>query len=134
MTGLDTPGGGYNGAYGINNRGQVAGFIQTGPYQFHAALWTTAPPSPDEQIEALREHIARLVAAGVLNEGQGNALLSKLENALKQLDIAHPQPVCNLLSAFRNQVKALLYARVLPVEEAQLLIDAVEAIQSQICR
>jgi probable HAF family extracellular repeat protein len=135
MTDLGTLGGSYSLAFGINDLGQVVGYIQTASGEEHASLWTVSSPpaSPKEQIDAIIEHIARLVETGVLNKGQGNALQIKLENTLRQLDKVNPEAACNLLQAFTNQVQSLVDGEILPFDEGQLLIDEASAVKIQIC-
>jgi ribosomal protein S20 len=90
-------------------------------------------PSPEEQIQDIIEHVDELVDEGVLNKGQGNALQSKLENALRQLERGNQQAACNLLQAFINQVQSLVEEEILPLEQGQLLMDGANVIRNQIC-
>jgi ABC-type transporter Mla subunit MlaD len=78
-----------------------------------------------EDIEALRD-------AGILNKGQANALIVKLETAIKNLDKGKANTALNELNAFINQVYAFVSAGTLTPEEAQHLIDAANAISDQI--
>jgi len=64
-----------------------------------------------------------LVAAGLLNRGNGNALVSKLRNALKRLDKGNEKAAVNQINAFINQVRAFINSGKLPEEEGQILID-----------
>jgi len=136
MTDLGTLGGLNSYSFGINNLAQVVGFSETSTGEEHATLWTVASPpaSPEEQIEVIIERIAGLVDEGVLNKGQGNALISKLENILWQLDKGNLHPVCNLLQAFTNQVQSLIDEGELPPAEGQPLIDEANAVRSQTCQ
>jgi hypothetical protein len=79
--------------------------------------------TPREQIEALIDKVEALVTSGVLNQGQGNALIAKLEAAIQQLDHGNVNTAVNQLQAFINQVNGLMQAGVLPPAEGQPLLD-----------
>ena len=64
---------------------------------------------------------------GVLNNGNANALTSKLENALTSLDKGNLTPGVNQLNAFGNQVEALRNSGTLTDEQADDLIEKVDA-------
>lgn len=68
--------------------------------------------------------VETLVNDSTLNSGQGNALIGKLEAAIKQLDKGKPGPAINQIESFINQVEALVKASVLPAADGQDLIDA----------
>jgi pullulanase/glycogen debranching enzyme len=87
---------------------------------------------PATRIGFLIEDILELVAEGVLNEGQGNSLIVKLEDALKNLDKGKPKVAVNRLNAFINEVTSLIDEGVLSPEEGQPLIDEAAAIIWQI--
>ena len=82
--------------------------------------------------KSLTPVIEGLVSSGVLNQGQGNALLQKLEVAQRQLDRGNVNAAVNQLVAFINQVSALINAGVLTPEEGQPLIDTANAIINQL--
>jgi uncharacterized repeat protein (TIGR03803 family) len=67
--------------------------------------------------------IEDLVAAGLLNKGQGNSFISKLEAALQQLAKGNVTAALNQLQAFVNEVTAYIDSGKLPPEEGQPLID-----------
>ena len=69
-----------------------------------------------------------LVESGVLNQGQGIALIAKLDAALAQLDKGNEIAAMNQLQAFTNQVNAFINAGILSPAEGQPLIDAAQAI------
>jgi len=77
----------------------------------------------EDQIENLMARVEDLVAAGLLNRGNGNALVSKLRNALKRLDKGNEKAAVNQINAFINQVRAFINSGKLPEEEGQILID-----------
>jgi len=83
-----------------------------------------APP-PEQRIAFLQHHVARLVANGVLNRGQGNALAVKLQGAVEKLAAGETEPAMNKLGGFINQVEAFRAAGMLSEEEsASLLVIA----------
>jgi len=55
--------------------------------------------SPEEQGDLLIDDIEDLVADGVLNAGQGNALISKLENIIAKIDRGQIRAAINQLGA-----------------------------------
>src|SRR3989442_3775590 len=80
---------------------------------------------PDQRIVLLRHHVMRLMANGVLNDGQGNALVVKLEGVLEKLAGGKTEPAMNKLGAFINQVEALRDAGILSEgQSASLLVIA----------
>ena len=88
--------------------------------------------SPQEMMRSLIDEVEALVAGGSLNQGQGNALIVKLNNAIKKLDDGKANTALNNLNAFSNQVQAFINSGVLTPDEGQSLLEAVEAISDQI--
>jgi FIMAH domain-containing protein len=69
-----------------------------------------------------------LLASGTLNEGQANALISKLQSAIAALQNGHENAAQNKLNAFKNQVMAMVNAGTLSAAAGQALIDEADAI------
>jgi hypothetical protein len=88
--------------------------------------------APQEMLRSLIDKVEALVEAGSLNHGQGNALIVKLEAAIKDLDKGKPGTALNVLDAFSNQVTDFVAEGVLTPDEGQDLLDAVHAIMHQI--
>ncbi len=88
--------------------------------------------TPQEMIRSLIMEIEALREAGVLNDGQANSLITKLENAIINLDKGKSKTALNNLNAFMNEVQSLVDEGVLTPEEGQSLIAAAEAISYQI--
>jgi hypothetical protein len=83
--------------------------------------------TPREGTEGLIDQVYALIP-GTLNDGQGNALIAKLEVALQQLDRGNVATAINQLEAFVNQVNALIGGGTLPATEGKSLIDAANMI------
>lgn len=81
-----------------------------------------------ERTALLVDQINRLVATGVLNRGQGNALVAKLQAVIDQLTLGNVSTAINQLQAFINQVNAYVNAAVLSLSEAQPLLNTAQAI------
>jgi hypothetical protein len=84
--------------------------------------------NPEGGIEDLIEEIERLIDDGLLNGGQGNALIAKLEAALEKLLDGKPETAVNQVGAFRNPVEAFIQSGELTPEERQPILDAVDAV------
>jgi predicted extracellular nuclease len=76
------------------------------------------------EIYELIDDVQMLVDDGVLNDGQGNALTSKLENVLEKLAKGHTNAAANQLGAFINQVEDFVDDGILTVEQGDQLISA----------
>lgn len=137
MTDLGTLGGNYSNSVEINEQGQVVGWSDTASTdtasgERHAVIWTTRL-APDDQIRALISDVAGLVDEGLLNKGRGNALIQKLENALRMLDQEKPPTACRQLEAFVNQVEAYTRMGVLPDDVGAELINVANTVIGQLC-
>jgi hypothetical protein len=69
-----------------------------------------------------------LNASGALNDGQANALISKLQSAMAALQNGNTTPARNKLKAFINQVTTLVADGVLSAADGQALVDEANAI------
>lgn len=79
--------------------------------------------TPAQGIPNIIDAIDALNVAGVLNDGQTNALVKKLEHAIRSLTLRPDQPTaCNQLQAFVNQVNAFLHAGILTPAQADTLL------------
>ncbi|MCL4264796.1 MAG: hypothetical protein KJ069_16355 [Anaerolineae bacterium] len=77
-----------------------------------------------QAVESSIDNVQELVNAGVLNQGQGNALLNRLEDVIDKLNQGQTNVAINRLQAFINQVNGLMNAGVLSSAEGLPLIDA----------
>jgi hypothetical protein len=73
-----------------------------------------------------------LLADGILNAGQANALITKLEGANEKLIQDQPNVAINRLEAFIYQVNSLVGDGVLPPETGQSLVIQAESVIWQI--
>ena len=79
----------------------------------------------EAEVQDLIEDVLMLVEAGALNEGQGNALVSKLENVLSKLDKGQEEAAANQLGAFVNQVEDFVAEGILTSEQGAQLTTPV---------
>ncbi len=82
----------------------------------------------EQQINELIAMVQALVDDGTLNGGQGNALISKLENVLDKLAHGNTNAAANQLGAFINQVEDFIYEGVLTAEQGDPLIKVATAL------
>jgi len=78
----------------------------------------------EAEIYELIDDVQMLMDNGVLNDGQGNALISKLENVLEKLEKGHTSAAANQLGAFINQVEDFVYEGILTTNQGDMLIKA----------
>ena len=86
--------------------------------------------SASEQIDLLIDDVEELIAAGVLNRGQGNALLSKLWNIRRKIARGKINAALGQLGAFVNQVEGFVRAGILTEEQGAVLIAAAQDIEA----
>ena len=80
----------------------------------------------------LTDVVDAYVAYGVLIEGQGTSLTSKLDLAATMIEQGKYIPASKQLDSFIQEVEALIAAQILSMEEGQRLIDLAEEIKNQI--
>lgn len=86
----------------------------------------------EEAVEEIKDNVDDLVDSGVLNPGQGNCLLTKLDKAKRQIDRGQINAAINNLESFINEIEAMMNSGRLAVEEGQALIDAPTALLESI--
>lgn len=82
-------------------------------------------------LDAIDEVIAKvetLVNDGAINNGNGNALILKLENAANKIDNGNTNAAANQLNAFINQINDFVDSGKLTSQQGQDLVDAIQAI------
>jgi uncharacterized protein (TIGR02145 family) len=70
--------------------------------------------------------IEGMVDDGTLNEGNGNALISKIENVIKSIEKENTNAISGQLGSFINSTEALVNSGTLTEELGQILIDPAE--------
>ena len=115
-TALDNPypGGRFYFPSGLNNAFWVD----------HDMLFRVTPISLAEQFAAA---VTGLVADGSLNQGQGNALLQKFDQALSHAAAGRTRTALNVIGALSNQIQDLVATGVLTVAQGQTLTDLTHA-------
>jgi hypothetical protein len=83
---------------------------------------------PHQAAEDLIDQVQDLVEDSALYPGQGNALIAKLQAAIKQLDGGNAHVTINQLQAFINQVEGMIASGILLAEQGQPLMDAANEI------
>jgi len=86
--------------------------------------------SPEEVIAELIDKVQGLVNAGILNHGEGNSLLVKLEAAQASISRGNTNAAFNQLGAFTNEVEALVNSGRLSSDQGQMLIDQARIAQA----
>ncbi len=109
------------GAIGDDDKGTFSGSAYVFTCEF-------APTSPEEVIEQIIEDVENLVFYGELNKGEGNALISKLNTAMKKFNEDNTKAACNVLQAFINQINAKIRSEKLLSANGQLLIAAASSV------
>jgi pullulanase-type alpha-1,6-glucosidase len=105
---------------------------ESGTFTVPARTTAVFEYAPQEMIRSLIEEVEALRDASILNVGQANSLIVKLETAIKNLDKGKANTALNNLYAFMNQVQSFIDEGVLTPEEGQSLIAAAEAISYQV--
>jgi hypothetical protein len=109
-------------------------------FPYNADTITVIAQTPQDATQDLITQVQALVDAGVLNQGQGNALEAKLEAAIMSLDKGNDNAklgaaimsldkgndneAINQLNAFINQVNAFINGGILSPAEGDVLIAA----------
>ncbi|MFC2088909.1 choice-of-anchor D domain-containing protein, partial [Calditrichota bacterium] len=84
------------------------------------------------EIQEVIDEVEVLISEGTLTNGQGNALITKLEGAIQKLNKEEYTAAINKLNAFINQINAFINAGILTETEGQKLISAANDIIDQI--
>ena len=114
--------------WGYNYRGQVGDNSYTDRDSPACVFGFCIEPTPQQIAENVIEYIEGLFESGVLNQGRSNALITKLETAIKKLDDGKVAQAINQFEALINQVEAMIQSgQLLPIE-GQPIIDAVNEI------
>jgi phospholipase/lecithinase/hemolysin len=82
-------------------------------------------------VAMLKDRVLYLTMEGVLNGGNSNALLTKLDGACGKLEDREIVPAVNMIQAFANQVSAFVRTGKLSAEQAELLLVGANGIIDQ---
>ena len=82
----------------------------------------------EQEVNELIEAVHKLIDDSTLNGGQGNALISKLENVLAKLAMGNTNAAANQLGAFINQVEDFVNEGILTAEQGDALIKPASAL------
>ncbi len=77
----------------------------------------------DELTERVIDDVEDMLDNGILNRGQGNSLISKLEKIISKIERGQVRPAVNQLNAFINQINEFIIEEIVPSEIGQPLID-----------
>ncbi len=88
--------------------------------------------TPQEATGSLIDQVEAFIDAEVLSQGEGNALIAKLEAAIKQINKGNSNVAINQLQAFINQVNDFINSGLLTSAQGQPLIDAANAVIDQL--
>jgi len=103
--------------------------ISDGNGGIDTATVTITVLSPQDGSEDIINDIEDFVDSGILNNGQGNSMIQKLNNIIDKLNNGQTNAACNQLDAFINQVNDFVNSGTLTPTEGQALIDAAQSIQ-----
>jgi pullulanase/glycogen debranching enzyme len=87
---------------------------------------------PEENINTIITDVEQLVLDGILNDGQGNSMIVKLERALAAWESGRNNAAINEMQAFINEVNAKINDGSLTLAQGQLLIGYAEDIIARI--
>jgi predicted extracellular nuclease len=79
-------------------------------------------------LELLKGDVQALSAAGLLNGGQGHALIARIDAAIRSLDRGQAKTASNQLQAFVNQLNDFVASGQLPEAEARPLLEVAQSI------
>ncbi|MGA1873158.1 MAG: SBBP repeat-containing protein [Thermoplasmatota archaeon] len=89
-------------------------------------------PDAGDMIDLLIEDIEELVEDEILNQGQGQSLIAKLNAAKIQLDKGNPSVAMTLVNEFIGKVETMVKTDKLTTSQGQELIDTAEFIKLSI--
>jgi hypothetical protein len=107
----------------VTGKADAAGDVQQVPVS-----WSFTTKTPEAAIQDLVDQVAALKGAGVLNNGQANALTTKLTGALAKLAQGNTTAAVDRLTSFTTQVADLVATGVIPAADGQALIGLAQLV------
>ena len=92
-----------------------------------SAVFTQTVLSAQQELWLIINQVTDLVTKGILDSGNGNAMIVKLNNAISSLNRGNTIAGDNQMNAFLNQTSAFLKAGKLDSLDAQMLIDGIDS-------
>jgi hypothetical protein len=102
-----------------------AGYSGDANYLPSSAAFTQTVLSAQQELAVIIGQVNSMVAQGILDPGNGNALISKLNNAINSLNAGNTIAGDNQMNAFINQVNALT-SKKLDSTDAQMLVSEID--------
>jgi hypothetical protein len=81
-----------------------------------------------QKIQQMNSNVQSFVTSGVLNKGQGNSLIVKLNAAMKNLNAGNTQAATNELNAFINEINADIKTGKISSAQGNALIDSANSV------
>jgi hypothetical protein len=83
---------------------------------------TLAVSTPQQALQLVIDQVNGLKSGGVLNGGQANSFIVKLNAAISSLNSNAPNTACNRLGAFVNEVNSYVAEGILTASQADQLL------------
>jgi len=107
--------------YDLNNTGQVVGNSILG-----ATLWRRL--TPVEHLESCAALVSDLEAQDVLNKGQAQSFVNKINVATAMLNDGKKTPAINMLEAFQNEASGYVNGGNITAEQGEELVSCVQVV------
>jgi hypothetical protein len=91
-----------------------------------SAVFAQTVLSAQQELALIVTQVQTMMTNGILNPGNGNALIAKLNAAIASLDKGNAVAGVNQMDAFINQADALVNANKLDSTDEQLLVDEID--------
>lgn len=88
--------------------------------------------STQDKIKIVINEIQGLIDSKILDKGQGNSIISKLESVIKHLDKSNYHQALNQLQSTLNEINNLINTGILPSDLGQNIISMLRNINSEI--
>jgi uncharacterized repeat protein (TIGR03803 family) len=106
--------------------GNLYGTTEGGGAFLSGIVFKVSAQTPQQATQAIIDAANALFAQGVLNKGQDNSLVKKLQHAINLMNAADNADAIDNLNAFINEVNGLLSAGIVSSSQAASLINAAQ--------